>query len=269
MLDVLDSHIHAWDTSRVRIGWLAPAGMPSTAEIPEAPPHPGEGQREYVLVEADADDPAQEAEWLIRQVQHSPQIHGAVVGAPVESAEGRTLLNDVADKAGVVGIRRLLQDRHLYESRGLLEGLRAVAETGLPFDACVRAVELSQLCRLLEKLPELTVVLDHMGKPPVGDVAGMRRWKEDLQRIAELPTVHCKISGLPAECRDQADLDEVAHDVVASVIGIFGAHRCLVGSDQPVSRDQRDWCRRVLDQLPSDQQPGVASQNAHRIYVKR
>lgn len=261
---ILDSHLHVWDTSEVGVSWLAEAGLPATACIPDAP----EG-RQYILVEADADDPAREANWLSAVAAEDQRVHGIVACVALENADATGELKRIAAIPQVVGVRRLLQDRDLFQSPGLLHGLRQLARHGLPFDACVRAHEIPDLIRLLEHVPELTVVLDHMGKPEPGSRQVMRDWCQNIARFAELPNACCKLSGLPAECRDTAELEGAVADIIGIAMDHFGPRRCLLGSDQPVSRDVHDWCGRVLSLLPESDQEDVASKNALRIYPRR
>lgn len=263
---VIDAHLHVWDTSEVPIGWLEAAGLPPRAAIPTEDP----ADRRYILVEADAEDPQQEAEWLISRAQAESQVHGVVVSVRLEEAGVAQRLEELIREPAVVGVRRLLQDRGLYEDPGLLSGLRELARQGLPFDACVRANELGQLSVLLEQIPELTVVLDHMGKPPVqGSAQEQEQWRTEMRRLAKFPQVHCKLSGLPAECRDQEQLETHAGEIIGYVYELFGPKRCMVGSDRPVSSSQDDWCQRVLAAVPEEHHDAVGHQNAARIYRRR
>ncbi|MDR5874172.1 amidohydrolase family protein [Vreelandella gomseomensis] len=261
---ILDAHLHVWDTSVVSIAWLAGAGLPPTASIPKV-----SGDRRYILVEADADDPEKEADWLAAVAAKDPQVHGVVASVALEKHDAGEKLASVAALPKVVGVRRLLQDRDLFGSSSLVQGMKLLAAHGLPFDACVRAGELSALTQLVGQVPELTVVLDHMGKPEIGNEQAMHKWRRDLACLAELPNVHCKLSGLPAECRDAKELESVVTDVVGAAVEVFGPGRCLLGSDHPVSEDPSDWCSRVLELLPAADRSAVAHENALRIYSRR
>lgn len=261
---IIDAHLHVWDTSVVSIDWLAVAGLPPTASIPQV-----SGDRRYILVEADADDPAQEADWLAAVAAKDPQVYGVVASVALEKYDAEEKLARVADLPKVVGVRRLLQDRDLFDSSRLVQGMKLLTAHGLPFDACVRAGELPALTRLLAQVPTLTVVLDHMGKPEIGDEQAMFKWRRDLACLAELPNVHCKLSGLPAQCRDAKELEGVTADVVGTAVELFGPRRCLLGSDHPVSLDPSDWCLRVLALLPPAHRSAVAHENALRIYSRR
>lgn len=262
---IVDTHLHTWDTADVGIHWLHDAGLPPDAPLPD-----DDAVSRYVLVEADADNPAQEADWLVALAHQNQKVCGAVVGVRMEEAtRARPEIERLAKIPEVLGVRRLLQDREHFSSPQFSEGLALLSQHGLPFDACVRADELPALIRLLEPHADLTVVLDHMGKPPVGDVAGLRRWEENLQRLAEWPQVYCKLSGLPAECRDQSQLETYAESVITTTYGIFGPERCMVGSDRPISQDENDWCHRVLQLIPEVHRNAVAHGTADYVYAQR
>ena len=123
---MIDTHLHVWDTGAVRIPWLADAGLPARAPIPD-----GQGRR-YVLVEADAPDPAEEAAWLISLAEQDPRVHGVVASVALELPQAERALASLAEVPQVVGVRRLLQDRELFGSTALVEGLirRVRAELG-------------------------------------------------------------------------------------------------------------------------------------------
>ncbi|WP_211717119.1 amidohydrolase [Nocardiopsis sp. MG754419] len=261
---IIDTHLHTWDTHAFAISWLDAAGLPARSPIPDE-----DGPRGYVLVEADADDRHHETAWLLDLARADTRVLGVVASAALEEDGAPGEIDRLADREGVVGVRRLLQDRGLFDRPGLARGLRHLAERGLPFDACVRARELPALTALVAGLDGATVVLDHMGKPPVHDPAALRRWARDLGELAALPHVHCKLSGLPAEAGDATTLDAVTDEVVGHALTVFGAERCVVGGDRPVSRTRRDWCRRVLDLVPEDDRARVAHRNASALYRRR
>src|SRR5699024_9449363 len=75
----------------------------------------------------------------------------------------------------------------------------------------------------------LTVVLDHLGKPPLGDLEAMPRWKAQLAEIAACPNVVAKISGLATSGNgDFAAAADLA-------LSLFGADRLMIGSDWPIA----------------------------------
>ena len=178
--------------------------------------------------------------------------------APLE--QGRGVVTDLAalrEAGRTVGIRRLLQDEPLsfFEHPGLVDGLRALAKWGLPFDACIRHHQLAALTALLAKVPDLPVVLDHLAKPPVatGDDG---TWERNLRALAALPQVSVKLSGMPPELRDGQDLVSAVRPWLEVTLDAFGADRAMVGAIGPFRRWRPDgWhlaggCRLCLTSWP-------------------
>lgn len=230
---MIDSHIHVWDPRINHYRWLEGALDRPFLPGDLAPDHAqADG---FVFVQADADDGLAEAHW-VDQLEW-PRLSGIVAFAPVERPD---LLDDhLADLATidrVVGVRRLLQDEpdEFFDQPGLVDGLRTVAAAGLTFDACIRAHQLPLLVQLLHSVPELDVVLDHLGKPQIG--GGMDLvWSDRLRILAENPRVNVKLSGLAPESDASQPVLTQALPFLHAAVEIFDPSRCMIGSDWPVS----------------------------------
>jgi len=148
-----------------------------------------------------------------------------------------------ATRVRLAGVRHNLQDEpderfRDSSSAALVDGLRRLAARGLTFDVCVRHRQLAIVTDLLEEVPELRTVLDHVGKPPVNsgiDSTEGRAWAHALDRLARLPLAHVKLSGLPAEASSTHSLDAHAGEFLEHALGAFGPERAMIGSDWPVS----------------------------------
>ncbi len=267
---MIDTHLHLWDTERFTYPWLDDEPrLPRPLTGRELDTRTTDGRR-VVLVEAGVDprDVEGEARWFARLAASHPKVHGFVAAVDLTREDLGTTLDALQALPGFVGVRHLWQDTTLLSSHPgpLGAALGELARREIAFDACVRAGQLPALHRLVESAPEATIVLDHLGKPPVGDPRGLDRWRADLARLAEVPGVHCKLSGLPAECRDAGELETHLAGIVAHAVGCFGPGRCLVGSDWPVSDPGFDWCARVVGMLPEQDRHAVAEANALTIY---
>ena len=84
------------------------------------------------------------------------------------------------------------------------------------------------------RFPALPIVIDHLGKPPLG-TPELRRWAVELEAAAAPPNVHAKISGLntmlPLGEWHAADL----RPAVQVAFDAFGPDRLVCGSDWPVT----------------------------------
>lgn len=272
MSRLIDSHVHIWDPTALEYSWLEgeldrpylpadyQAGAPATTGV--------------IFVEAGPADKPGEVAWAASLGW--PELLGVVAHAPLEKGGGVVTELEALREAGpTVGIRRMLQDEPLafFEHPGLLEGLSALAQTGLPFDACIRHHQIAALTALLAKVPELPVVLDHLAKPPVatGDDG---TWERNLRALAAMPQVSVKLSGMPPEMRDDQDLVSAALPWLEIALDAFGADRAMVGSDWPVSAlaprrlAPGAWLSMVLDELAASpaEREQLSWRTASRFY---
>ena len=237
----VDSHLHFWDRATFDYPWLTDPVHPLPARYLPADID-GRKPEAVVFVQADCLDSqgVAEAEWAAAHVRAIGADGAVVAFAPAEDL--RRLpghLERLAAVAAVTGVRRLLQDEpeDLLRSPELAAGLRRIADAGLAFDACVRHHQLPALVVLRRAAPDGELVLDHLGKPPVRDGWGSdaaQRWYATIRVLAAEPRTTVKLSGLAPEAAPGPLLEQVRPFVLAA-LDVFGADRCMAGSDFPVS----------------------------------
>ena len=147
----------------------------------------------------------------------------------------------LAGQPALRGIRHLIQeepDPHWILRASVLESLAVVEERGLVLELpCVFPRHLGDLPELAQRFPRLTIVIDHLGKPPLG-TEHMGEWAASLRSAAELPNVCAKISGLTRCCR------------------------LRLGGSRPATRCRRG--RRVLRPRPAHVRQRLAGRPAQR-----
>ncbi|WP_157973761.1 amidohydrolase family protein [Desertihabitans aurantiacus] len=275
---VTDTHLHLWDVDRLDHPWLR--GLPRldrTHDVTEAAP--AVPATRSIMMQADCrpDQALDEVAWVEEQTELGRglgiDLVGMVAYAPLEDAGLARHLDALAERPLVVGIRRPLQGQppSLLRSEELLGGLRLLGERGLAFDVCITADQLPAATELVRAAPGTTVVLDHLGKPPLRAPERVRQWLEDLRRLAELPQVVCKLSGLGAELDPGRPADEQVPWYLQQALELFGAERCLVGSDWPVSAaiSWDRWLQLVGDALTGaspQERTAVLTGTAARVY---
>ena len=149
----------------------------------------------------------------------------------------------------------------------MLESLALVAEHGLVLELpVVFPRHLDDVPELARSFPSLTIVIDHLGKPPLG-TAEMARWGVGIRAAADSPNVAAKISGLnTALRRPDWDADDL-REAVTVAVECFGPERLLCGSDWPVALLNGSYAR-VWDETVHVVQ-AVAPQGADRILRAR
>ena len=202
-----------------------------------------QAERAAVFVQAECveTDTMREIDWVSTHAK-ATGVRAIVARAPVEEGDAvRAHLAALRTRPLVVGVRRLLQDEApgFALSPAFLDGARAVADHAYTFDACIRHPQLPQVTALAEAVPQLRIVLDHLGKPEI-DRTPDPSWRAALHDLAAHPQVSCKISGLPAESGD-AWMPDRWLPLLDAALSAFGPTRLLFGSDWPVSWPYGRW----------------------------
>jgi L-fuconolactonase len=143
---------------------------------------------------------------------------------------------------------------------------------GLVFDALVRPRHLPHIEELARRRPELRIVIDHAAKPPLADGA-LEGWRAALARIAALPNVVCKLSGLLTEAGPRpAEAEATIAAAVEALLDLFGPDRLMWGSDWPVvelAGDYAGWlalARGLTDRAGAVGQAAIFETTASRVY---
>jgi len=197
----------------------------------------------------------------------------AVVGwADLKAANAEQQIQLLASHPKIRGLRPMLQDLadDWIDDPLLAPAVAAMQRHRLSMDALVLPRHLPALLRFAERYPDLPIVIDHAGKPQIASAA-LEPWRASITRLAALPQVYCKLSGLVTEA--VADWQVAQLQPYAShVLDVFGAQRVIWGSDWPVVRLAGDYGRwlEATDVLLGDLDPlqrqQVMGLNAQRFY---
>ena len=236
----VDAHHHLWDPGRRAYPWMdesvAAIRRPFGVADLDAAAGP-EGFEATIAVQAVSS--LEETEELLDVAAASGRVAGVVGWVDLAVPEVGATLAALRDRPGgraLVGVRHQVHDEPdpdwLLRDQ-VLEGLAAVADAGLVYDLLVRERELPAARVLAERLPELTLVVDHLAKPRIREGA-MEPWAGDLAALARHPNVACKVSGLVTEADWRAWTPAQLVPYVAHAAEVFGPERLLFGSDWPV-----------------------------------
>jgi L-fuconolactonase len=272
----VDAHLHSWDRTRIRYPWLEGDDASPMRFVPaDLPPRSAPLAAVFVEVDVAPGAALDEAVWAAALPDHAFAAivaHAAIETGPVL----QRALDDLMAVPRVVGVRRLLQDEPVdrLADPAWAEGLRLVGERGLVFDACVRHHQLPALLRLVRAAPATTVVLDHLGKPPLRagwGSASAEAWVRAIRLIAAEPSTVVKLSGLTPEA-GPGPLEAQMRPYVETAIDAFGTDRAMAGSDWPVSRrpgwEYGDWFALLAEGFGLDraQRDQVLRSTAARVY---
>jgi len=242
---VIDSHLHLWTVDTFVTGgvqhysWLGPQhgelfrsfGEDEARETLDAA-----GVRGAVLVQAD--DTIADTESMLDDAARNPWVFGVVgwirLDAPAEAASH---LDRFAGHPAFKGVRHLIHHdprSDFLDLPAVRDSLALVAERGLTLDipdAFPR--HLGSAVRLAREVPELTIVLDHLGKPPLADPELMDLWRADFEAFGREPNTVAKLSGLHVQGAPYTA--DALRPMFESALDVFGPGRLMIGCDWPVS----------------------------------
>jgi L-fuconolactonase len=239
---IVDSHVHLYDIDRFRYGWLdAAPKLKRTSLLEDFDRARGQVMVDRIVFAEVAVDPGlhlAEAKFIQALADEDARLCGMVAHAPLE--KGKAIEADlVALKKHRVlrGIRRLIEterDPSFCLEPGFVEAVKLLPRHGLTFDICVKHWALTYAIELARRCPEVTFILDHIGKPDIRH--GLHEpWRGQIREIATLPNVVCKVSGVVTEADHAGWRKEELKPYIAHVIDAFGFDRVMYGSDWTVS----------------------------------
>jgi L-fuconolactonase len=132
-------------------------------------------------------------------------------------------------------------------------GLAAIERAGLSFDVYAYHTQLGEVVQAARRHPGLTIVLNHVGGViGIGPYAGRRdevfsNWRAGMAELAHSRNVRVKLSGLGMRVfgfgfgdgpqpPSSPDLATAWSPYIETCIEMFGADRCMFGSNFPVDK---------------------------------
>jgi L-fuconolactonase len=160
-------------------------------------------------------------------------------------------------------LQDLADDRWILQPQ-VLQNLKHLAGTGFPFEFLTFPRHLPYVLQVLEQMPDLHAVVDHLSKPPIAS-GELEPWAELMARVAAFPDVHCKLSGMVTEADHATWSPASLVPYVKHVINVFGVDRVMFGSDWPVCLLAAEYCE-VVNALRTILSNWAGPQDLHKIF---
>jgi predicted TIM-barrel fold metal-dependent hydrolase len=158
----------------------------------------------------------------------------------------------------------------LMTDRRFRKNLRLVAAQGWSFELQVFASQMADAARLAADNPDIIFVLQHAGMLEDLSPVGRAAWRDGMKRLADAENIVSKLSGLGTFIHR----NDTAHisDVALQTVELFGAQRCLFGSNFPIEKLWTSYAdlvaahRTAIASLPAPDQQAILSGTATRVY---
>jgi len=249
---IVDTHVHLWDPGHLRYPWLdgnALLNKPYLLEEYKRACGPVQVEKMVFLqCECDFAQFQQEADWVTSLAQQDPRLQGIVPWAPLEKGDAaRPALEKLAQNPLIKGVRRIIQfepDIEFCLQPDFVKGVQALADYNFSFDICIFHPQLANTIKLVEQCPNVKFILDHIGKPDIKQHL-LDPWRQEMQTLAGLPNVWCKVSGLVTEADHEHWTEDDLKPYIDHVIQAFGFDRVMYGGDWPVAYQATEYPRWV------------------------
>jgi L-fuconolactonase len=179
------------------------------------------------------------------------------------------------DSRYLVGIRHLVHnetDPDWLLRGDVQRGLAAVGEAGLAYDLLLKEPQIPAALRTVEQHQGMRFIVDHIAKPRIREQA-FDPWARLMRGFeAHRDHVWCKLSGMVTEADWASWRPQDLQPYVREVLSIFGASRCLFGSDWPVCLVAAEYGRVksalefCLSELPPEELAAVFGGSAVEAY---
>ncbi|MFI7402470.1 amidohydrolase family protein [Streptomyces sp. NPDC049541] len=273
----VDAHQHVWDLAVRDQDWI-PEASPLRRDFTLddlAPVARAAGVDRTVLVQT-ITVPEETPEFLALAAAHD-LIAGVVGWTDLTRPDITDELARLCELLGghyLKGIRHQVQgepDPEWLLRPDVRRGLAALAEAGLVYDLVVLPHQLPACTRAAADLPQLTFVLDHLGKPPIASGV-LKPWAADLRALAALPNTTAKLSGLVTEAAPGSWTVDDLRPYTDTALEAFGPTRLMFGSDWPVCTEGATYgevlsaAEELTAQLAEKDRIEIFEGTANRVY---
>lgn len=224
---------------------------------------------------------ADEAAWVQETADRTGWPHAIVGYCDMTVADARPALDKLAQFPLMRGIRQQLHwhenpqyrfaaSPDLSRDRNVQRNVGYLADYGWAFDLQVFADQMEGAAELAAACPKVTFILQHAGMLEDLSDAGRASWKAQMKKLAAEENVVSKLSafGTFIHRNDAAHIERILHDTVA----IFGAKRCLFGSNFPIEKIWTSYPElvkaflRAANDLSAGRQKAIFYDTAKRVY---
>jgi predicted TIM-barrel fold metal-dependent hydrolase len=291
-MDIIDAHHHIWHMKN--LPWLMGEPVPRIfgeynsirrdypieEYLTDIQPC-GVGKSVYVQVNWIPDQEIGETRW-VQSVANEFGYPNAIVGyANLAKPDVEETLVAHLESSLFRGIRQQLHwhanPQYRFANRPDLMndnqwrlGFALLEKLGLVFELQVFTSQMADGAKLATDFPGTTIVLEHAGMLEDRSEEGWKAWRTGMRLLAGNPNVYTKISGLGTFLH-RWDRDAI-RPVILETVEIFGADRCMFGSNFPIEKIWTDYTTlfdtavSILDELNVAEKAAVLGDTATRIY---
>jgi L-fuconolactonase len=276
----VDSHHHLWDLRTLDRDWIIGeklAPIKRTFAMEEFLEERASSGIDLSILVQSASSYAEIREMFDLAKEHR-SIAGLVAWIDMSAIDCIYHLDTYLDLHGaehLVGIRDGAQGRAdigWLNSQIVVQNVKKLASRNLAFDLLVDPPHLPASVSLVNQVPEVTFILDHIGKPNIAN-GEISEWSSVIKELAKPENIYCKISGMATEADWKNWQVEDFRPYFEVVLDAFGIDRIMFGSDWPVCNLAASYQQVVeiaeylVSELSESEKDNFWSKNARTAYA--
>lgn len=270
----IDSHQHFWKYDPARHAWIDESMSRIRRDfMPENlwPELQAQGISGCVAVQADETE--NETRFLLDLANRFDWIKKVVGWVDLKAPDIEFQLERYQVETKLAGFRAILQslEPEALEHKAFLKGISHLERFGFTYDVLIFPRHLEKAYDLCRKFPNQPFVLDHLAKPEI-KTGEFEHWGKWMAKMAELPNVCSKVSGMVTEADWSNWKSEDIKPYLDFVTEHFGTDRLLYGSDWPVClvagtySEVFDLADSYLQNFSESEKKAIFGKNAMRFY---
>lgn len=273
---MIDSHHHLWQYSPEEYDWIPPGSALA---------------QDHLLVQLDAATSAagvdgtvvvqarqtlEESDWLLYLSDRSEIIAGVVGWVPLIDPDVADPLARLAAHPKFKAVRHVLQGEpdSYFLRDDFHNGLSLLPDLDLRYDLLLFQRQLPVAIQLVDRQPDLGIIIDHIAKPEIRKGRIDPAWKAGMAELAKRDNIlGVKISGMANEVLDPQIDGATLQAYFDETLALFGPDRLMFGTDWPVCllridsyQDWADTVRGYVSELAPDEAAAILNDNAVRVY---
>lgn len=235
----IDSHQHFWRYDPAEYAWIDE--QMSTLRRDFLPPDLRpllDARRIDRCIAVQARTTEQETDFLLSLADEYPWIAAVIGWVDLRADDVQRRVERWSNARKLAGFRHILQGERIPPEgpdASFCRGVAMLQKRKLVYELLLYSPQLPAMAEFCRVHDSHWLVLDHLGKPNIRD-GGYAQWRRDVEPIAALPHVVCKVSGMVTEACDArgAFNSDDLRVYLDTVLELFGPERLMFGSDWPV-----------------------------------
>ncbi len=273
---MIDAHHHLWKYTDEDYGWIPP-GSPIVRDflVPDLEAAAKTAGVEGTVV-VQARQTVEESDWLLSLADSTELILGVVGWVPLVDPDVAGVLGRLAAHEKFKGVRHVLQGEadEYFTRDDFHRGLALLPDLDLRYDLLLFQRQLPAAIQLVDRQPDLGIIIDHIAKPEIRKGSVDPVWKAGMSELAKRDHIlGVKVSGMVTEVLDPEIDEATLRAYFETTLELFGADRVMFGTDWPVCLLRIDsyqkWAETVrgyVSDLSDDEQAAILAANAARVY---